>query len=149
MSGAGRARAVQINNLKKCPRGPRFELGFESPVEELRWRKAGEGHSGECLCRINLREPCQVRFTAAEMLPRDDLFLSRFSILSLLLVFFSFIRACLGLGHPAVYRMNGFSLKIHVTCFRATAAFFLQILSCLSCSLLLKCVLFCFSEFVF
>lgn len=83
------------------------------------------------------------------MLLRDDLFLSRFSTLSLLLVFFSFIRVCLGLGHPAVYRMNGFSLKIHVTCFQVAAAFLLKILSCFSCSLLLKCVLFRFSEFVF
>ena len=48
----------QINNLEKWHQGPRFELGFESPVEELRWRKGGGGHSGECRHTVNLREPC-------------------------------------------------------------------------------------------
>lgn len=58
MNGAGGGRALQINNLEKGHRGPRFELGFESPVEELRWRTGGEGHSGECPRTITARAPC-------------------------------------------------------------------------------------------
>lgn len=83
------------------------------------------------------------------MLLADDIFLSRFAHYVLIVGVLQLYQSMLRFGSPSVYWMNGFSLKILVLCFRVPAAFLLKILSCFSCSLLLKCVLFRFSKFVF
>lgn len=47
MNGAGGARALQINNLEKCHRGPRFELGLKADGGSG-GERGEKGHSGEC-----------------------------------------------------------------------------------------------------
>lgn len=120
-------QSTSDNNLEKCHRGPRFELGLKAG----RRSSGGEQEKGILVSvrAESLRGAMLSPFHCiAEMLLADDLFLS-LCTLSSFGVPQLYIRVCLVWVSPSVYRMNGFQSEDSCCiCFRVTAAFLLKIL---------------------
>ena len=127
MNGAGGVRALQINSLvKSFTKEQGLNWTLKAPQRRLGGER-GEWHSGECHRKLNLGTMCRSVSSQWRCQLQITYFSLTFSILPLFLVFYNYMRKCLGLEHLSVYRMSCFSLKSHVSFSERVPAAFLLI----------------------